>query len=199
MSVPCVVGRYGVIEALGRRYWAPELTTKVGWQVELHFERGDELYPNVYMPARAQRLCSAALMADSSFVNPDEARAVAAKWRDRRASVVRFQVAESLRILDERFQRARDCTNPLPAEPGNGGQGGIMRRLRNAWRVLFQDSELSGQQTAHGVDLDLEKLQALFLHGEALFDSHCEAPVVEGGSEPTAAECAAHSKIEGQK
>ena len=199
MSVPCVVGRNGVIEVLGRRYWAPELTSKVGWQVELHFERDDELYPHVYMAGRTQRLCGASLIADSGFLSPDAARETAAKRRDRRASVVRFQVAESLRILDERFQGASKGAKPLCSDSGHHGQRGVMRRLRDTWHALFHDGELSGQQAAHGVDLDLQKLQALFLHSEALFDSHSVAPVVEDDSEPTAADSAVHRLSQGEK
>lgn len=199
MSVPCKIGPVGEIVALGRRYWAPELADKAGWDVELHFDPDDEMYPSVWTRARQQRLGTAMLIASNGFLVPEAAQAKARQLRERRASIVRFQVAESLRILDERFQRAGESAKPIGAQPGHGGQGGILRRLRNAWGVLFQTGELSGQQTTHGVDLDLEKLQALFLHGEALFDGHSDAPVVQYGWEPNAAKCAAHSKIEGEK
>ena len=197
--IPGIVNAGGEVVALGRRFWSPELYSKRGWEVELHFDQGDEMYPSVWTKGRQHRLCTAGQVADTGFADLDGARSAASKTKEHRASVVRWQVAEILNVLDQRFERAGHRPQSFGPAARHDGKGSLVRRLRNAWKLAFQQGEVSAEKPAHDVDLDLERIEAILLHGETLFDSHLNTPEAKEQAKASAERLAAHRLCEGSK
>ena len=200
--IPAIVKRGGEIEALGRRYWAPELASKAGWEVELHFDQDDDVFPSVWTKGRMHRLGTAGLIGNTGFADMEKARVAAGVAREQRESVIRWQIAEVLNVLDQRFQRARQGAEPGNAASRHGGVGNIVRLLRNAWQLLFKNGEVGRDEPAQGVDLDLQKIEAILVRGEALFNGaghNGQSPIVETGAERNPPVDAAHRLSEGAK
>lgn len=174
--IPGIVNAGGEVVALGRRYWSPELYSKRGWEVELHFDQHDEVYPSVYSKGRLHRLCTAALIADIGFADFDAAKAAAKKAMERRASVVR---CEADAIVDEPkrasnsvalvFLALRDLFRhrvlKQPIEPEAQIAFRLGRRLLNA---IYKGQ----QQNAQLRDVVLVHAEAIFVHAQAILDAH---------------------------
>jgi len=77
------------------------------------------------------------------------------------ASVVRRQVTELLDILDDRIERRLQGAKTIEAAPGHHGGGYGRRAARAAGRFLIRLGQVGHQQTAHGVDPDVERIEAL--------------------------------------
>lgn len=131
--IPAIVKRGGVIEALGRQYWSPDIQGKEGWEVELHFDQGEETYPSVWTKGRQHRLCTAALVADHGFLDLGGAKDVLRHARAERRKVQ--EAAETLRIqalvdlIDERIKAHR---NAAPT----GFTGAIAKKAQQFYRAM---------------------------------------------------------------
>lgn len=166
--IPAIVKRGGVIEALGRQYWSPDIQGKEGWEVELHFDQGEETYPSVWTKGRQHRLCTAALVADHGFLDLGGAKDVLRHARAERRKVQ--EAAETLRIqalvdlIDERIQAhshpARSSLGSAIAEVAKQ----IHRAVRTAFGDILGRENVTKHELLHRDDVISELGQIIFGH-----------------------------------
>lgn len=184
----------GVITVCGRRYWSDELCARAGMEVEVHLDL-DGPYASVWSKGRMHRLCTAALLDDGPYADAtsiDAMRETAQKLKVERASVVRRQIAELLHIVDERVERAILRAEARQARARQYRIANIPGLLRAAWNLAFKNSHVCKQEPAQGVDLDLEKIEAVLRAGGIGLFGHSIAPSAADTAEPTAAPASPH-------
>ena len=192
VSTPASVSAYSSeICVLGRRYWAPELHKYRGWEVLIEIDPEDP-YADVWTKGRTQRLCTVALIADTGFGDFDSAREIAKQARELRSSVVRWQIAEILDVIDQRIECRSQRAKAFNAATRHGRVGRVLGFLRQAWLALIEKGELSRDEPAQGIDMDLDRIEAVLKHGEALFLAQTSSPSVSDGAEATAAPIPTH-------
>lgn len=195
------VNAAGEVVALGRRFWAPQLAEKRGWEVELHFDRGDDALPSVWTKGRMHRICTVARMADLDhsdfgFFDRDSAAAVGreiyAMREKARCDVVASKIQALVDLIDHRIE-AR-CDKRAPGVLGRVALAAdnIYRRLRGAFLHDFSGEDMAEQQLLDRRDVILELGEIIFGNG------HRNLRAVDA-EQPIPADPAIHSLSETSK
>ncbi len=196
--IPATVSRGGEIVALGRRFWAPDLASKAGWEVELHFDQDDEVYPSVWTKGRAHRLCTAALIADGGFLDFDRVRGAAKLQRDEQASIVRRKAEILIEVIDHRLERAVLLNKPFSGRGMTLAIGKLVNAIRHFGVKSPKFSEHGHLEVAKDSDLELKLAASIFQHGDTLFGGH-DLSSANSSSEPNPADPATHRLSETSK
>jgi hypothetical protein len=126
-------------------------------------------------------------MSDAGFFDAEAAQRKAAKIQalfeahdQERRSVVSWQVAEILHILDQRIERAVQRTDTIKVHSLGRRIRDIVRQLCGARSIAVDDGAHRRQHPAHSVDLDLQKIEAV-LNRRGPIGSHRPSPSLPDG------------------
>lgn len=181
------VAHDGTVTMFGlRRYWSADAMALRG----LWVSATEELDRCELIIEHAGREYVLKLIDDLTRRNP-ETEAIA------RELIIRRQISELLDVLDQRIERALQRAQAGDRAAGHNRISNFLRLLHRAWKFAIQDREVRLDEAAQGIDLDLQKIEAILKHGKAFGFGHGVSPV--GFENPTAAAEAAHRLSENRK
>ena len=98
-----------------------------------------------------------------------------------RASIVRRQITDLLHVIDQRIERALECAQSLDAHAGSDGTGRGASTNGDPGKIPLENSELPTEHAAHGIDSDLEKIEAILDYRKAIRTGlfHDGSPVLD--------------------